>query len=617
MGLRRVNALKLEVRAVPALRNAPPLDHQAAQLREQRRHGQRTAARLLRNQHPDQSSIGPRGADERSTERDLERCATAGAIAAQPPLGRLADDRAVERVVAEGLCEQPARGGQLARGQLPQLGRSGRLAVRQRKRHGHDASQLPVADDEAARLIRSPRGKASGAIKRAPSGPDRRAMRSAEIHELAEQAARAQGAGEPDAAVPLLERLTGLAPDEPQHWKELGRCYQELGRPLEALAALVRAAARYTDQGAGIQAIAVCKWILELDPTHTATIDRLAKLQESAGVARSAPSRMPSRRAVRRPDRAPLEEVMLNDVVDPQIVADAEGQREIPLDTPVAPVPAKRDAAEALDPRRAARGLVSTPLFGCLGARPLRRLIEATRLVRLTEGQVLFRQGDRADALYVVAEGAVVPIAEGPETAERTRLSVLEPGDFFGEIALVTDEPRNATVEALVDSQLLAIDREVVRSLLADEPEVLAVLLGFLRERLVMRVLATSPLFEELPRADAEQLIRSFRLLEVEEGSALVEQGAPARALFVVLAGALRVVQQRDGAHKELAQLTAGEPCGEMSLLDIAPAVASVVAARKSWVLLLPRDDFDRVVRSHPLLNRVLCQIAAARRERA
>lgn len=429
-------------------------------------------------------------------------------------------------------------------------------------------------------------------------------MRSGEICRLADQASWAQREGNPARVAEALERLCELEPDDPGAWKGRGRAYQELGRPLEAVAALVRAAGLYTEAGAGIQAIAVCKWILEIDPTHTATLDRLTHLQQVADLPGPGGRRTPDRATHRGARGAPIEELMLRDVVEPESVADAAGLREIPIE---------REPAGPLgnEAQQTARGLVSTPLFRCLGARALRRLIAATRLVRLSEGQVLFRQGDPADALYVVSEGAVVLIAD-PGAPQR--LAVFEPGDFFGEVALLADQPRNATIQALIDTQLLAIDREVIGDLLADEPEVLAGMLRFLRERLVARLIRTSPVFAGIGHAEGAQLARAFRLMEVQEGAVLIEQAAPSCGLFLVLAGELRVIEEQPDCDKEIATLHAGDPCGEMSLLDAAPAVASVVAARKSWLLLLPRDEFDRVLKAHPRLDERLASIADARR---
>ena len=126
------------------------------------------------------------------------------------------------------------------------------------------------------------------------------------------------------------------------------------------------------------------------------------------------------------------------------------------------------------------------PLFGELDPSSLHTLIRKVRVVILEAGQVLFRQGDAANTLYVVVDGAVVPIAEG---SRRRKLAVLERGEFFGEIGLMAKQPRNATIEALVPTKLLAIDRRVVRELIRNEPSVAKTILRFLRSRLIDRIL--------------------------------------------------------------------------------------------------------------------------------
>ena len=113
--------------------------------------------------------------------------------------------------------------------------------------------------------------------------------------------------------------------------------------------------------------------------------------------------------------------------------------------------------------------LANIPLFGDLDPDSLHTLIRNVRVVSLDARQVLFREGDPANSLYVIAEGAVVPIAEG---GRRRKLAVLERGAFFGEIGLMTQRPRNATIESLVETNLLAIDRRLVRRLISGAPSV-------------------------------------------------------------------------------------------------------------------------------------------------
>jgi CRP-like cAMP-binding protein len=347
--------------------------------------------------------------------------------------------------------------------------------------------------------------------------------------------------------------------------------------------------------------------VLALEPGHAQVRDRLLEMCARRGLR---PPRLPDVPAPRPgpvPPRgnAPLDEILLTEVIEdarPALVADEEreGVSEIPL--------GGRERGAPGDAR--GQALARAQLFSSLGHDALRELVDGARLVEIAPGEAVFRQGDPADSLYVVAQGAVVPIAEGDP---RRRLAVLEEGAFFGEIALVTDEPRNATVEALVETRLLAIDRPLMWRLVRRERTVFAELLRVVRERLIDRLVQTSPLFAALARGERADLADHFRFLEVREGTEVISEGAPSGGLYVVLAGSLDVVRDHEGAPKQLATLGSGEFFGEMSLLSGAPAVASVVAARKCWLLALGEHLFHAWTERSPGLEGVVARVADAR----
>jgi len=81
-------------------------------------------------------------------------------------------------------------------------------------------------------------------------------------------------------------------------------------------------------------------------------------------------------------------------------------------------------------------------------------------------GQVIFREGDRGDWLYVVTDGQVEVLHEGGGAPLRR----LGRGECFGEIALVSDRPRSATVRAVSASNVLAVDRDAFQALFATLP---------------------------------------------------------------------------------------------------------------------------------------------------
>ena len=110
--------------------------------------------------------------------------------------------------------------------------------------------------------------------------------------------------------------------------------------------------------------------------------------------------------------------------------------------------------AEATAPGPELLLLRSTPIFGPLPGVALEHL--ASRLVplRLEPGAIVVREGDTGDRFYLVVEGTL-EVTSGGET-----LSTLEPGDSFGEIALMRDLPRTATVTAVTPVVVYGLDRE-------------------------------------------------------------------------------------------------------------------------------------------------------------
>ncbi len=453
-------------------------------------------------------------------------------------------------------------------------------------------------------------------------------MGKTSLRKLKDRAADALRKGDHPRAVQACQELAQRLPDDPDWPRRLADLYHRLGDREEELAALVRAADLYAAQGLVIQAIAACKTILSIDPNHSTTQERLGALCDIHEMTEeTAP------KSLDHDADAPLEEILLTSVVSgaqPAQLGDEEieGIAEIPLDNTGGKVeldlrlpenlaeldpsgeektrPKKRKGA-AVDAGSAQEQLRRTPLFGSLGPATLRRVIHKVRLLEIAEGEILFRQGSPADALYVVADGAVVPIAEAADgESQRTKLAVLEAGDFFGEVGLVTNQPRNATIQALVDTKLLVIDRSLMWELIGHEPGVFPVLLRFLRERLIDRLVRTSPLFSAFARAERSDVAQQFRFLEVRDGTTLINQGEVTEALFVLLAGSLDVIYMDTDCDKVLATLHPGDVCGERSLLLRDPALAAVVASGKCWVLALDDSQFRRILLLNPRLQQVI-----------
>jgi CRP/FNR family transcriptional regulator, cyclic AMP receptor protein len=113
--------------------------------------------------------------------------------------------------------------------------------------------------------------------------------------------------------------------------------------------------------------------------------------------------------------------------------------------------------------------LAKTKLFAYLDSNGLRQLAERSIMRRYRRGEVVFREGDPGDWLFVVASGrmkVVVSSAEGDEMV----LAALAPPDTFGELALVDGGVRSATVEAVEASTLLVLTRVAFLDVLHEHP---------------------------------------------------------------------------------------------------------------------------------------------------
>jgi CRP-like cAMP-binding protein len=98
--------------------------------------------------------------------------------------------------------------------------------------------------------------------------------------------------------------------------------------------------------------------------------------------------------------------------------------------------------------------LRTIPIFSPLSAPVLEGLAARLEPVRVAAGEEIVRQGDHGDRFYVVAAGEVAVAIDGRPQA------TLGPGEHFGEIALLRDVPRTATVTARTDAELFALERD-------------------------------------------------------------------------------------------------------------------------------------------------------------
>jgi CRP/FNR family cyclic AMP-dependent transcriptional regulator len=148
-------------------------------------------------------------------------------------------------------------------------------------------------------------------------------------------------------------------------------------------------------------------------------------------------------------------------------------------------------------------------LLAGVSAEDLRRLVAVAQRRTFRRGQVVFHDEEAADALHLVVAGHFAVRITLP-TGETVLLAIIGPGDAFGELALVSESGRGATVQAFSDGETLALHRDAFQALRRARPQVDRSLAEILAERL-RRV---NDLLTEAHYVDADVRVRR-RLVEL------------------------------------------------------------------------------------------------------
>ncbi len=127
--------------------------------------------------------------------------------------------------------------------------------------------------------------------------------------------------------------------------------------------------------------------------------------------------------------------------------------------------------------------LCSVPLFANVSEPMLAALADASHIWRVPKGRILFSQTDAAETFFVVRSGCIAIVLSTPDGRELV-INEMGPGDYFGELAIVTDQPRSTSAVARETSEVIAISREAFLAALDSEPKLMREVLQTTAQRL-------------------------------------------------------------------------------------------------------------------------------------
>jgi CRP-like cAMP-binding protein len=232
------------------------------------------------------------------------------------------------------------------------------------------------------------------------------------------------------------------------------------------------------------------------------------------------------------------------------------------------------------------------PFMAALGRESLQGIARVMQVERYAAGAVIVQQGEPGDHFYFIRQGQASVLIE-EESGLCHPVASLSAGDSFGEVALVREVPRTATVKAIGPVEVLSLGREAFLEAVERS--------GTERDRIIDQVrnaafLRTVPVFQNL-RADlCRVLLEGSCVQRFAPGDKVIEQGAVADALYVIREGRCKVLVAAEGGEREVAQLAAGEWFGEIGLLRGIARTATVAATEPVVAIRVPAEVFAHVL---------------------
>ena len=242
--------------------------------------------------------------------------------------------------------------------------------------------------------------------------------------------------------------------------------------------------------------------------------------------------------------------------------------------------------------------LPEVPIFALMPPDVRTLVVASLEPVLFKFGEVIVREGDDADAFYVIVNGSARALKQA-DTGDEVPLEVLRTGDSFGFVELIEETPRVATVRASEELHALRLDRAVFRALLRSNPEIRRWFDLPVRMHHLRHFLTTDSSFAGLKTESLSILLDGLEEVHVPQGRLVFREGDSSGPAYVIRSGRARAFKHTEqGAREDRTFLRQGDVFGETSLFTGGTRVASVDALDDLALLAIPPATFKRLLDS-------------------
>jgi len=234
--------------------------------------------------------------------------------------------------------------------------------------------------------------------------------------------------------------------------------------------------------------------------------------------------------------------------------------------------------------------LLKSFLFASLEDQDLNLVIGAMQEVAAAANQRIINQGDTGDFLFVIESGRLDCVIKQPDGSE-VCVKTCAPGDVFGELALLYNCPRAASVVAKDACVLWQLDRDTFNHIVKDAAE---------KKRVRYDTfLSKVPLLSNMDDAQRSQITDSLRPERFSDGSVIVSQGETGEKFYILETG--HAIASKNGT--EVMHYSPGDYFGELALINNGQRAATVKAKGDAQLLSIDSGSFQRLINVKELMN--------------
>lgn len=242
--------------------------------------------------------------------------------------------------------------------------------------------------------------------------------------------------------------------------------------------------------------------------------------------------------------------------------------------------------------------LPKAPLLAGASEAQIRELLFFSNFRRVAPGEIVFRQNDFSESLYMILDGTLEILTRGNDGAERS-VATMAPGEYFGEMSLMSGRRRSGTVRALQEAFVWEVGRKAMLKFIHMLPQAK----HLIDRTFVVRAFQIY-VFPHADYAVLSNIAERADVLTYERGAEIVREGDQGDSFFFLRSGKVKVYQIRNDREVVVAYLSAGQYFGEMALLTGEPRMASVSTIDRVEVIRVSRADFLGCIESSPALKK-------------